>query len=460
MKKSKQHPLHDQRSLVTAIQATFCAGILGCAGTAAAATITVTDGGDAGSGSTCTLRQAIESANADAAGSSACTAGSGADTIVFAAGITTVTLGASGQLSLSGADPVTISGGPGGVTIDGNNAYRVFDITTGPGVSIDHLTIQHGKVTNSDGAGIRCQTGTLTVSDSTITGNTAQSGNGGGMVVYAICSATLTNSIMSGNFATYVGGGIKNEGSLTITQSAISDNTVDPGSGGGIRSLGGQVSVMDSTISGNKATNSSGGGIALAGNATLTLARVAIHGNQAGALYGDGGAISSSSSNVSSVNSTLSGNSAGIGSAVSVFGGTVTLTNNTVASNTSRAAHAQIDVSSGTATLVNTIVANAIGGSNCLNTISDGGGNLDDGSSCGFGVTSLSNTSAALGPLADNGGPTKTHALLPGSPAIDATGACPAELHGTDQRGAPRDEHCDSGAYEYNFIFADGFEGK
>ena len=60
----------------------------------------------------------------------------------------------------------------------------------------------------------------------------------------------------------------------------------------------------------------------------------------------------------------------------------------------------------------------------------------------------------------DNGGPAKTHALLAGSVAIDATGACPSALHGVDQRGAPRDDHCDSGAYEYNFIFADGFEGK
>lgn len=451
MNKSKQHPLHDQRSLVLAIRATFCAGILGYAGTAAAAMITVTDGDDAGSGSTCTLRQAIASASTDDAGSSTCTAGSGADTIVFAAGITTVTLGASGHLLVSGAGAVTISGGPAGVTIDGNNAYRVFDISTTAGVSFDHLTIQHGKVTNDYGAGIRCRSvGTLTVSDSTITGNTAQSGNAGGMAVNVGCSAILTNSIVSGNFATYRAGGIDNAGSLTLTQSTVSDNTVEKGNGGGgIRSsYGGQVTITDSTISGNQALTSSGAGISVAGNSTLTLARVTFYGNQVHSPTGDGGAISSASSNVSSVNSTFYGNVANGGPAVSAFGGSVTLTNNTVAGNATGAAHGQIEASSATVTLVNTIVANAIGGSNCLGTISDGGGNLDDGSSCGLGVTSLSNADAALGALADNGGVTLTQLPNPDSAAIDAIACTNAPL--TDQRGVPRPQgpKCDVGAVE------------
>ena len=87
-------------------------------------------------------------------------------------------------------------------------------------------------------------------------------------------------------------------------------------------------------------------------------------------------------------------------------------------------------------TLTNTIVANN-GYSDCSGTITSAGYNLDGGNSCGFTATGdLQNTDPLLGPLADNGGPTQTHALLIDSPAIDAgdDSACPS----TDQRGFPR----------------------
>ncbi len=106
-----------------------------------------------------------------------------------------------------------------------------------------------------------------------------------------------------------------------------------------------------------------------------------------------------------------------------------------------------------TLTLTNTIVT-ANSSENCGGTIVNGGNNIDSGTTCGWGSSdgSLSDTNPQLGPLADNGGPTQTHALLPGSPAIDgvafnAPNDCPA----ADQRGVPRPQGaaCDMGAVEY-----------
>jgi predicted outer membrane repeat protein len=105
---------------------------------------------------------------------------------------------------------------------------------------------------------------------------------------------------------------------------------------------------------------------------------------------------------------------------------------------------------SDTVSLRNTIVANSPSGGNCSGTITNGGNNLDSGDTCGWGSNngSLSNIDPKLGPLAANGGPTQTMALLPGSPAINAGAdpGCPA----TDQRGVarPQGAHCDIGAYE------------
>jgi hypothetical protein len=97
-------------------------------------------------------------------------------------------------------------------------------------------------------------------------------------------------------------------------------------------------------------------------------------------------------------------------------------------------------------------MANSLQGGNCSGAITDGGSNLDSGTTCDFSLRSdLNNTNPMLGALGDNGGPTQTMALLQGSPAIDwvAASSCPA----TDQRGYTRpdgsgESMCDIGAYE------------
>jgi hypothetical protein len=108
-----------------------------------------------------------------------------------------------------------------------------------------------------------------------------------------------------------------------------------------------------------------------------------------------------------------------------------------------------LNISGGSITLHNTIISNSPVGGNCSGIMTSQGYNLDSGNTCGLaGSTDLSNTDPKIGPLQDNGGPTFTHALLSGSPAIDQgdNTNCPA----TDQRGVsrPKGSSCDIGAYE------------
>ena len=148
---------------------------------------------------------------------------------------------------------------------------------------------------------------------------------------------------------------------------------------------------------------------------------------------------------------TISGNSAAQGGGIrsSTFVGGLTLTNTTINNNTASGDGGGIFDQGGTATLKNTIVSNSPSGGDCSGIITSSGHNLDSDGSCGLtGTGDLSSTNPLLGSLADNGGSTLTHALLPGSPAIDAgddTAAPP-----TDQRGVarPKGAASDIGAYE------------
>src|SRR5262249_33494311 len=162
-----------------------------------AATFTVTNTGDNGGGNpapragTGTLRQAIVYANAIA----------GADTIKFAAGVTrTITLARSlPQIT----HDVTINGPSAAVlTVGGNNSFRVFSITSGVTASMSGLTISNGR--SNPGGGI-ANFGTLTVTNSTLSGNSTFNGAGG--AIFNLGTLTVTNSTLSGNSA-HEGGGI------------------------------------------------------------------------------------------------------------------------------------------------------------------------------------------------------------------------------------------------------------
>lgn len=394
----------------------------------------------------CSLREAIIAANASP----------GADVITLPAGTYTIALGSSGDdASADGdldiTDNLTITGaGAASTVIDGGSIDRVLHITFAPSllaVSITGVTVQNGVASPDDnGGGILNEGGTLTLSNVTVADNVGgnrgggiansetleltsttirgnASGSGGGIM--STGTATLTDVVVGGNSG-YEGGGIHFdlEGTATLTNVAVTGN--EGYVGGGI--LNHQtIEVKGSTISGNT-TESSGGGIYNSGQLTLTNSTV-------------------------SANTVTSGDGGGV---VIANQGSATLRNVTISGNSAAASGGGIDNIDGTATLSNTILATSTGG-NCAGagTIASGGHNLEDDGSCGFtGPGDLADMDPLLGPLSDNGGSTRTHALQRGSPAIDAgaDAGCPA----TDQRGVPRPADgngdgsaiCDIGAVE------------
>ena len=327
------------------------------------------------------------------------------DSIMVAAATYTESITIAISLKVIGSSAAT-------TIIDGGGLGSVVDVSSTPSahVTISHVTIRngHGKGT---GGGIDNH-GTLTISNSTITGNN---------------SGTL--------FTLSRGGGIGNSGTLTVVNSTISGNVAGT-EGGGIYNAG-TLTVSKSTISGNTAggfecqNDAFGGGIYIYTSGTTTVSNSTLSGNSAVVLpgclsfVGEGGGVYTQFGTLAVNNSTVSGNNASFGGGI--VGGTVQ----------------------------NTILAN---GQNCI-VVTSLGYNLSSDTSCNFNnVGDLNNTDPKLGPLQNNGGATQTQALLSGSPAIDAgnpSGCTDGNGHllKTDQRGAPRPDKedtsgCDMGAYE------------
>jgi hypothetical protein len=183
----------------------------------------------------------------------------GSDTINFQSGL-------SGTITLNSdmnkiADGLTITGpGAAQLTVSGNAKARPFWIDSGKTVAISGLTITKGKQTL--GGGIYNQ-GTLTVSDCIITENNATDYGGG---IYSAPGSTLTvnNSTVSGNVAGKFGGGIWIDGTLTVTKSTVSGNKATAKNCGGIGATG-TVTVTNSTITGNSAPQAQAGGIGAGG---------------------------------------------------------------------------------------------------------------------------------------------------------------------------------------------------
>ncbi|MEZ4769615.1 MAG: choice-of-anchor Q domain-containing protein [Caldilineales bacterium] len=223
---------------------------------------------------------------------------------------------------------------------------------------------------------------------------------------------------------------------VTFNQITITGGDVSPssGSGGGIEVQGGHLTVTNSTITGN--TAATGGGISICAICSLTLRNSTISGNTATSSYG-GGIVTSGLATIDS--STIVGNRAcsACGGALGATAGTATVTNSILANST------LIDGSGSPADCAFPFGSN---------TVTDGGYNLvKTTGSCNFGATgSIIGQDPSIGPLADNGGPTSTHALLDGSPAINNGNTALT----TDQRGygrpAPAGAADDIGAYEYD----------
>jgi Bacterial Ig-like domain (group 3) len=395
-------------------------------------TITVNSDADAGGicpGASCTLRQAIATALPG-------------DTIDFASGITTINL-TSAELAIN--KDLTITG-PGAnlltvqrSTASGTPKFRIFHIVVG-NLTMAGLTIANGSADSGvSGGGILNSSGTLTIESCIISRNSGGDGCGGG-------------------------GGVSNSsgGTVNMTKSTVAGNSggstspVGVCGGGGILNLDGTMNITDSTLSGNSGGNfngvsaGGGGGGGLRNNSgTVTFLNCTISGNSGGAQGGGGGIYNSSGGTVNLTNSTVSTNrgfgwtlSAGGTGGILNIGGTMTIINSTISGNSGTFGGISNE-SSGTVKARNSIIAkntrptdipSDFGGtltSEGYNLIGDTGNMTITGTTIGNQL----NVDPNLGPLQDNGGPTFTHALLPGSTAIDGGDSSGVD---TDQRGFNR----------------------
>jgi uncharacterized repeat protein (TIGR01451 family) len=285
-----------------------------------------------------------------------------------------------------------------------------------------------------------CSSDLTTISNLTIKGG--QASWGAGILIVASATATLNWVNVTGNAATSDAGGIQNDGTLTINDSTIAGNT----------------------------SGSYGGGIYNGGSGTLTISRSTISGNTA--TLGAGG-IESNGGDVTILNSTISGNTANgdVGGGIEHFtgSGTLSINNSTIANNVAGSGipGGGIAVRNGTAKIRNTILADNTAGGIGPDCITNSGKSLtpedynliENTSDCTItGATSnnITGQDPKLGALADNGGPTRTHALLTGSPALDKGNTAIPAITGlsclpTDQRGIsrPQGSACDIGAFEF-----------
>jgi predicted outer membrane repeat protein len=362
----------------------------------------------------------------------------------------------------------TIFGG-GGIRSDGSGARLVLDSTRVEGNSALNSILGHG-------GGIQSGNATLILNGATVSGNQASDDGGGIYADYA--AATITNSRIENNTAAGFGdgGGIYWNGPsspLSIVASVIADNTASGfnSEGGGIfidnpTSFAASHTIHASTIRGNVA----GFGAGISSDAfttTIAISDTTISENvviTSGAVGEGGGGIANEHGVIEVTNSTISGNRvenddgdlSGSGGAVhNNNGGTVHLTNTTVTNNSARRTGGLrntylVEVADSIIAGNVATVVDSFSGPNCTSgSISDLGGNFtDDGTNCPAGFTV--SASIDLGTLADNGGPTETHALLPTSVAIDAGVSCSLL---TDQRGVVRDNPCDAGSYEGDVVF-------
>ena len=352
----------------------------------APATITVDDA--------CSLADAITSANTDTA-TGGCTAGSGVDQIVLTAPVTLTE-----ELPIVTSEVLIDGQGHAISRDDAAPAFRILAFALNGDVALHNTTVSNGIAER--GGGVYSDATNLDVVDSRIVGNQASLRGGGLFGAYGTFAITLVNTTVSGNHTDGDGGGLFAPylSNVFIESSTISNNFAGDDGGGVSTDMYTTTTITNSTVSGNIALDKGGGLYNAYYSDVMTLTSTTVSGNQAP----EGGGVY----------------------AFPYFGNTP-------------AGHYTYLV------LENSIVAGNTTGGNCRAQFQiDEGGNFDDDGSC-LGASPIAAGVDFDAMLADNGGPTLTHALLPGSVAIDAAGDCGLAV---DQRGFARTPPCDSGSVE------------
>ena len=330
-------------------------------------------------------------------------------------------------------------------------------------LNINDSILAYNKGVNGGAVYPRWSAAQVTIQNSVLHHNqttSATDGWGGAILLWDGAAVGILNSELYSNTARH-GGAIFNSfanSSVSLQDSIVRDNKATNGNGGAIYSANGGLTTNTVTISGNTATNV-GGGIMLDAASIGSILKTTFSGNSTdssggGIFIGHGNAV------VTIQNSTFSGNSAAFGGAVDVTKATVSVTNVTIFGNSATLGASGLD--NGTyafegTTLKNTIIAGSLAGANChdgnAQTIISADGNLSDDTSCSTYFNKPHDLNGAannplLGPLALNGGTTKTHLPQTGSPVIDAGISSGAPT--SDQRGIARPQRnaYDMGAVE------------
>ena len=346
----------------------------------------------------------------------------------------------TGDLDITDSDLIIFGNGRDQTIIDANSIDRVFDVQGDAPITFENLMLTGGR---AEGRGGAIRGGQVTVIDSLLAQNF---GEGGG--IFTDGSVHIVRSNVLNN----LGGGVYGE-SVSVEESSISDNRA-----GGIKAID-TIELRGSLISGNRGPCGSGGGLDAGGDITVVASTISGNSNDSDSCGGGAGGIYSRSGNILVAESTVwgnhSANSGGGGISIGCIShgcspptGLLTLESSIVAGNTMRALVRYLQEFR----VPNVMATNSFIGVSRRTGLAesrepDENGNIIGATEAGV-WPQRSTLDPLLGPLQDNGGPTWTHALLPGSPAIDA-GARPSR-HLTDQRGFSRDvgHGPDIGAFE------------
>ena len=458
------------------------------------------DGACATSIGTCTLRAAIQETNAFP----------GEDVIEVPTGDYVLTIPGSGEDAASTGDLditddlILTGAGLDETVIDGAGLDRVFDIPWlfalhsfpvvelagvtvlggdaegGGGISVDSadLSIFDSAVEDNLGSGIDVLFATLLVSGSVVEANSSD-GSGGGIFAHW-SGAAIEDSTIQGNYAAGEGGGVAaGDSDCTIRDSVIAENSAT-NTGGLFLGESNSGHLIERTTISNNSAEEGAGGVTVGSYSDTQISSSTVAGNQSDS--GAGGVRVDQSSRAAVDNTTISGNTGFEGGGFRFDGGAAQISASTIVDNYAAQTGGGISIYSGPRSPVgvkNSILAKnsaSLGGPDCFVEdpsleifFSEGHNILGDVSDCDFAATPSDQVGVApnpidplLGPLADNGGPTFTHALLPGSPAIDAipVADCTYDDDGnpgtpevplaTDQRGVgrPQGVACDVGAFE------------